>query len=116
MSKNLIRVIILEAGNPEAKIVERFEHSLENLQTVVGGYIEAVSVNESITIWLNEEGKLQELPPNFYLIGNGSPFDIVVGDVIITGTDGEGNTIGLSDEEVTEIQERFINRLSFKMF
>lgn len=115
MSKE-IRVIILEAGNPEARVVEKFEHSLETLQQFVGGYIEAVRVNESITIWINEEGKLRGLDPNFNLIGNGKPYDIVVGDAIFTGTDNEGETVSLTDQEIEEIKERFVDRLTFKMF
>jgi hypothetical protein len=115
MSKQ-IRVIVLEAGNPEAKIIEKFDHSLENLQTFVGGYIEAIRVNDSITIWINEEGKLIELPPNFYLTNqDGQAYDIVVGDVLIAGTDHEGETVSLTDEEIKEIQERFINRVHFNM-
>jgi hypothetical protein len=116
MSKQ-IKVIIIEAGNPELKVIEKFDHSLENLQKFVGGYIEAVRVNESITIWINEEGKLVELEPNFYLTDkNGKAYDIVVGDVLIAGTDSEGETVSLTDEEIKEVQERFINRVHFNMF
>jgi hypothetical protein len=112
-----IRVIILEAGNPEAKVIEKFDHSLENLQAVVGGYIEAIRVNDSITIWINEEGKLIDgIEPNFNLIGEGKPYDIVMGDVLIAGTDHEGETVSLTDEEIQEVQERFLNRVNFKMF
>jgi hypothetical protein len=112
-----IRVIIIEAGVPELKVIEKFEHSLENLQKFVGGYIDAVRVDESITIWIHDEGKILELKPNFYLTDqDGKPYDIVVGDALIAGTDSEGETVSLTDKEIEEIQERFINRIHFKMF
>lgn len=112
-----IRVIIVEAGNPVIKVVDKFDHSLENLQEFVGGYIEAIRVNDSITIWINEEGKLQELEPNFYLVNqNRDSYDIVVGDALIAGTDKEGETVSLTDQEIEEVQKRFISRVHFKMF
>lgn len=37
--------------------------TLEELQTFVGGYIEAVHLGKKIMM-VNEEGKLQHLPPN----------------------------------------------------
>ncbi|MDQ0976649.1 hypothetical protein QFZ31_006701 [Neobacillus niacini] len=113
-----IRVIIANAGEQEIHLVEKFEHSLEHLQAVVGGYIEAIRVNDSITIWINEEGKLIEgMKPNFYLIDtNNKPVDIVLGDIIITGTDEEGETISLTDQEIEEIQSRFITRKHFRLW
>ena len=113
---NEIKVIILEAENDEAIIVEKWEHSLENLQQFVGGYIEAVRVTDSITLWINEEGKLEGLEPNFHLCRmNGMPYDLVVGDVLIAGTDEEGNTVSLTDDEIKEVQERFLSRRHFNM-
>lgn len=117
MSNNLIRVIIIEAENRELKIIEKFEHSLENLQEVVGGYIEAVRVDDSITIWVNEEGKLQGLAPNFMLIDNSNrAYDLVAGNVVITGTDEEGNSVSLTDKEIEIVKSKFLDRITFKMF
>jgi Domain of unknown function (DUF3846) len=114
---NQIRVVVVEAGNPVIKVIEKFDHSLENLQKFVGGYIEAIRVNESLTIWINEEGKLLELDGNFYLTDQaGKPYDVVVGDALFAGTDEEGNTISLTDQEIDEIKERFLNRVHFRMF
>ena len=56
---------------------------LENLQKTVNGYIEAITLGK-ITIIINEEGKLQGLPPNMPL-GN----DIIVGTIIVCGTQDE---------------------------
>lgn len=56
---------------------------LENLQKTVGGYIETMNIGR-ITIIMNEEGKLRELPKNISL---GST--TIVGTIIICGTQDE---------------------------
>lgn len=117
MTNNLIRVIIIEAENRKFKIVNNFEHSLDNLQAVVGGYIEAVRVDDSITIWVNEEGKLQGLAPNFMLLDSSNrAYDLIAGNVIITGTDEEGNSVSLTDSEIEIVKSKFLDKITFKMF
>lgn len=110
-----IKVVVIEAGETAIKVIEKFEHSLENMQKFVGGYIEAVRVNDSITIWMNEEGKLQGLEPNFYLTDSkGNPLDLVVGNALIAGTKNN-DTVSLTDAEIAEVQERFITRGLFNV-
>ena len=58
--------------------------SLKNLQNIVGGPIECVSCGGSTVIICNEEGKLRRLEPNFRIMS-----DIIVGEAIIIGVDGE---------------------------
>lgn len=58
--------------------------SLENLQNIVGGYIECVYLGEDLVIVCNEEGKLQGLEPNVLLNG-----DMLVGTIIVFGNDGD---------------------------
>lgn len=114
--KNTIRVVLVEAGNNEIKVINSWEDSLDNLQRFVGGYVQAIRVNSSITLWINEEGKQMGLEPNFYLVKeDGKPYDMVVGNVLIAGTDDEGDSASLTDEEIQELQERFLNRGTFKL-
>lgn len=111
-----IRVVIIESGDKAIHVVEKFDCSLENLQEFVGGYVEAVRVNDSITIWVNEEGKMQGLEPNFYLTDEkGQPLDIVVGNALIAGTDSEGETVSLTEAELAEIKNRFLTRGQFNI-
>lgn len=59
--------------------------SLENLQRIVGGYLEMLAIDEENVLIVNEEGKLMNLEKNFKI-----PGDMIVGEVIITGyKDGE---------------------------
>lgn len=62
-------------------------HSLENLQKIVGGYIEAIPLREDVVILVNEFGKIQGLDFNIP-----HPFtdqDFLVGTLIVLGVDGE---------------------------
>ncbi|PAW37891.1 hypothetical protein CKQ70_30595 [Bacillus toyonensis] len=114
--KNYIRVVLVEAGNPEIKIIEKWEHSLDTVQQFLGGYLQAIRVNGSVTMWLNEEGKMQQLEPNFIFVNKeGKSLDTVVGNVLIAGTNSEGDDISLTDEEIEMLQEKFLSRTMFQL-
>ena len=92
-------------------VVKDFETGYESMQKAVGGYIEAVTLHEDknheITLWLNEEGKIHGLPPNFYLIEqSGRVLDIIVGDVLITATKN-GETTSLSIQDIVTLRKKF---------
>ena len=62
-------------------------HSLQNLQKIVGGYIEAIPLRKDVVILVNEFGKIQGLDFNIP-----HPFtdkDFLVGTLIVLGVDGE---------------------------
>lgn len=73
----------LPGKKPEARVIP---NTLEALQELVGGYIEAVSVpvGGGCVFICNEEGKLRGMAPNFYYRG-----DILVGPVFICCISGE---------------------------
>lgn len=86
------------------------EGSLKVLQTAVGGYVQAIDLTPEVTMWINEEGKLEGLPLNFHgtmfwsaTYGFGT--DQIVGDIVLTGgTDDEGDTLSLSPEAESVIR------------
>ncbi len=81
--------------------VKEVEHTLENLQEIVGGYIECVPLPgaDNIDIYLNEEGKLLHLPGNIWLAGLGG--DCVVGTCYMVGLDPKtGENISLTDKQI----------------
>lgn len=99
-----MKVISKKAGE-EPKVID-MENSLENLQKAVGGYIDMVHVTSNVDIVLNDEGKLDGLPFNIYLIYKGSVVDFVVGDILIVGANNStGETIGLSDKQINIYME-----------
>ena len=60
--------------------------TLKELQTVVGGYIECLSLNNDMTMVVNEEGKLEGLPCNGLateIACNSGFFDIIVGPALV---------------------------------
>ena len=60
---------------------------LENLQKIVGGYIEAIPLRDDVVILVNEFGKIHGLDFNIP-----HPFtdqDFLVGTLIVLGVDGE---------------------------
>jgi hypothetical protein len=106
-----IRVAVLKADGNKLEVNETFEQSLSNMQKVVGGYIEALTMHSDnyrqVTIWLNEEGKFNGSLPNFAIMHEDRLVDIVMGDVIITSSDAQGNTVGLNDAELEIVKSRF---------
>jgi hypothetical protein len=89
--------------------------SYATLSRAVGGMIEAVTLPNSLTLWVNEEGKLDGLPVNEYATklfasAFGSGIDIIVGNAIVTGgADDEGETLGLTDEQVAELLSNLLH-------
>lgn len=98
-----MRVVIIEPDKP-AHIAE-IENSLASMQATVGGYIEIVPAewmpggailrNRNLLLVMNEEGKLEDLEPNFPL-QNGS--DYLFGTAFVCKGQ-EDEMVGLSEEE-----------------
>jgi len=70
------------------------------------GYVEACPARFSewpgITIWIDEEGRLDEFPVWAKLKETGEDF---CGDVLICGSDEEGDSVGLTPQQVTSVKE-----------
>ena len=82
MKEKQMEVLMVEPG--KYPYVTTIENELEAMQKAVGGYIEAISLDDGNVIILNEEGKLMGLEGNRAL-GD----DILVGPFFIAGSDGE---------------------------
>lgn len=84
-----IKVIV---KRPDEKYghVTNISPSLKNLQKTVDGHIEVVTVSKDkgLVMICNEEGKIRGLQRNF-VMGTPPFHDIIVGTVILCGTDGE---------------------------
>lgn len=91
-----IRILVKEPGK-EAELRE-IPNTLEDLQCIVGGYIETVTFAEDCTLIVNEEGKLQGLPVNFRIFG-----DVIVGTALFVGVDGV-EFCSLTDKQVETVR------------
>lgn len=105
-----MKVMVLSNG--ELKVQE-IGTKLEDLQKIVGGYIEIpylgdVFRNKGIDVIINEEGKLIEgLKAEIVIVSeeHGNILDIVYGNCIFASHDEEGETIGLTEEQVQIVTE-----------
>ncbi len=87
------------------KVIEKEFDNLGTYQFLsesVGGLIQGVSLSDKVDMWLNEEGKIIDLPYNHIAtVAWASVFgetDIIVGDVVFTGgVDEDGEIVGLSE-------------------
>ena len=85
---------------PAFDVAEVETLGLKDMQDMVGGLIECLHMGYGVDCWLNDEGKLLGLSPNFFLVNSGSIIDVVCGDVFFASSNEEGETIGLTDEQV----------------
>ncbi len=91
MKKNQIKVIIKRPGeDPHEKLIN---NSLETLQTIVGGYIETVTLATDLAIICNEEGRIMGLPYNCDVCGVS-----FVGPIIF---------VGVREDEFCDVPEAF---------
>ena len=98
---------VLVLSNGELKEQE-IGNELEDLQKIVGGYIEIPYLGDTfrdngIDVIINEEGKFIEgLKPEIAVVDkqHGQVLDIVYGNCIFASHDEVGETIGLTDEQI----------------
>jgi len=99
-----MRIVTKKVNLPA--VVENVEKlELEDMQSLVGGYIEHLDCG-GLDLWLNEEGKLHGLAPNLVAFYGKEARDVIVGDVFFTAHDNDGETIGLTDEEIDNVFKR----------
>ena len=67
--------------------IEEINNTLERFQMIVKGHIETlpIYIHNGLTVICNEEGKLNQMKPNF----NFGDIDVICGPVIVCGTDGD---------------------------
>lgn len=104
-----IDVLVLTPGSFRAEPLS-VEPTLESFQRLVGGHIEALSLGDHTSAYINEEGKFEGLDRNdaadrfvrhaLSKIGRTMiPGDYVVGPLVITGQpDDDGYDTGATDE------------------
>lgn len=100
-------------------MVVTFEDELANYQALVGGYIEALGLNDHTDIICNESAKLEGMLPNRMLQygdfdgieGKGSrDFNLIHGSFLVVGADNEkGVWKSLTPEQVEKYSARFQN-------
>lgn len=87
---------VLIKVNERPKAIE-YEDNLETLQKIVGGNIEYFGIGDGVCIICNEEGKLKNLDPNFYIKNSRNQAQLFVGDCLLVNTSSKtGNNINMT--------------------
>jgi len=105
MAEN-IRVLLVEPlEKPQLVTVP---HTLENLQKLVGGYIQAVYPwDDPVAVVCDDDGIANGKVPNRLLMDEtGKPYDILKGTFFICGL-GEEDFCSISDEMAEKYMKRF---------
>jgi len=102
---NKVKGVVLTTEGQQIDIEFEQDTSLKTLQDAVGGFIQCVDLL-GLTMWINEEGKIDNLPFNpFATILWEAAFgktDLILGDIVLTGLpDDEGN--------LTSIPQSFVD-------
>ena len=121
MENTMITVLHLKAGDLEP-VIEIIPHTLENLQALVGGWLDVVRAGGYLPdelahtalakydIWVNDEGLINNLPFNICLNVQALTekryeyAGILSGDIFLAGRDDEGNTTSIQLEDVPELK------------
>lgn len=98
-----MRIVVKKVG--QAPEVREIIGTLENIQKIVGGYIECFPVFDNVLCVCNEEGKLLGLPANFKFGSFGND-DTIVGDVFFCAV-VEDEFASLSGKQVALIMTCF---------
>ena len=103
-----MRILLVEPGRvPRPAEVG---DSLEAMQTVVGGSIQAVyPFEEPVALVCNEEGKCLGLPLNRALrLDNGEIYDVIAGTFFLCAAPPDSDRFAsLTEEQITRYTERF---------
>ncbi len=101
-----MKVLMVEPGKTPYET--EIDSGLESLQTVVGGYIQAVyPYADPVGLICDEEGKIKHLPLNRALRDDeGEIYDIIAGKFLIVGL-GEEDFDSLPDDLMEKYKEEF---------
>ena len=100
---------ILKVEPGKSPRTEEINGDLKSMQSVVGGYIQAIyPFEESIALICNEEGKLLNLPFNRALTMEGKIYDIVCGTFFLCSAPLHSGTFeSLNEEQIRRYTDRF---------
>lgn len=94
-----IRILVIEPYKEPYQL--KVEHTLKNLQNIVGGLIEYIELEHNVDLICNEEGKILGLPLNRKV-----EYDVICGTFFIAGQH-KGETISLSRKQIKKYKKIF---------
>lgn len=105
-----MKVLVLSNGKLEVKEIE---NTLEELQKIVGGYIEVPFLSRAfndngIDVIINEEGKfIDDCKPEIAIVDGNTKqvLDVVMGNCIFASHNEEGDTTELTEEQMKVVMQ-----------
>lgn len=79
----MTKAYVLLPGKSEWEPIEIKEH--DDYNRILCGWMEGVHMSPKFTIYVNEEGKLNNFPPTAYWVHDGNVHDTIVGPIILIG-------------------------------
>lgn len=103
-----MQILVIKPG--ERPEVQEIDGTLESMQGIVGGLIQAIYPYEQpVALVANDEGKILRLPPNRGLRDeDGELYDIICGNFFIVGAPVDcGSFQSLTDEQIQYFMDLF---------
>ena len=102
-----MRVLVVEPG--KKPLVQDIDPGLESMQSIVGGLIQPIYLENAIVLICNDEGKLLNLPLNRALRDEaGNIYDIISGTFFLCAAPPDSDQFaGLTDRQIKAYMERF---------
>ena len=112
-----MKVLVLTGTKFEEREIK---NNLEELQKIVGGYIEIPMLSRrfyecDIDMIINEEGKfIDDMNPEIAVVkrSTNEVFDVVMGNIIFASHDADGNTTALNEEQIEFVKSE-LSTLAF---
>ena len=102
------KIISIAPDGSMNMLVTNDQFMLSTLQTICGGYVQAVNMTGTMDMWCNEEGKMNgsewnEIATAIWHAVYGAT-DTIFGTVAFTGVpDMNGNTRGISEDDIARL-------------
>ena len=103
-----MRILVVEPM--EVPYIKDIEGTLEEMQSIVGGLIQAIYPfdDPGIAIICNDEGKLLNMPFNRALYNNGMIYDIIAGTFFLCQVPADSeNFESLTDEQIQKYSKKY---------
>jgi len=110
MTDKKMKILIVEPMKRPK--VREIDGSLESMQAVVGGTIQAVyPFEDEVALICNDEGKMIGLSPNRFLRDEaGEPYDLIHGTFFLAGL-GEENFTSLTKEQIEKYSQKYAGEM-----
>lgn len=98
-----VRALVLPLSRQAS--VEQIAPDLPTMQKLVGGFLEAIHLDDHVVLWLNEEGALHRMPVTWPAPPEVAPAFVsgwIQGPAFLTRSDAEGDTVSLTDEDIAK--------------